>query len=76
MTARLKFPLILLVSLATGSSLPAPSRTAAAAGIDPGAMPAVLSDAGDAAPDAMVIDDRIMLDSDAGGSVSLSLIHI
>jgi len=69
-TARLKFPLILLVSLATGSSLPAPSRTAAAAGIDPGAMPAVLSDAGDAAPDAMVIDDRIMLDSDAGGSVS------
>jgi len=43
---------------------------AAAAGIDPASMPAVLSDAGDAAPEAMVIDDRIMLDSDAGGSVS------
>ena len=70
MTARLKFPLILLATLAAGSSLPAPSRMAAAAGIDPASMPAVLSDAGDAAPEAMVIDDRIMLDSDAGGSVS------
>ena len=70
MTARLKFPLILFATLAVGSSLPAPSRMAAAAGIDPASMPAVLSDAGDAAPEAMVIDDRIMLDSDAGGSVS------
>ena len=70
MTARLKFPMILFATLAVGSSLPAPSRMAAAAGIDPASMPAVLSDAGDAAPEAMVIDDRIMLDSDAGGSVS------
>jgi hypothetical protein len=69
-TARLKFPLILFATLAVGSSLPASSRMAAAAGIDPASMPAVLSDAADAAPEAMVIDARIVLDPEAGGSLS------
>ena len=69
MTARLNHPLIVLVTLTAWSGV-CSIGPRAADGFDPAAMPAVLSDGGDAAPEAMIIDDRIMLDSDAGGSVS------
>jgi hypothetical protein len=68
-TTRLNCPLIVLMTLAGWSSMSAPALRAAD-GFDPAGMPAVLSDGGDAAPEAMIIDDRIMLDSDAGDSAS------
>jgi hypothetical protein len=58
------------MTLAAWSSTSAPALRAAD-GFDAAAVPAVLSDGGDAAPEAMIIDDRIMLDPDAdGGSLS------
>ena len=69
MTTRLKYRLIVLATMTAWSSV-CSQGLHAADGIDPAAMPAVLSDAGDVAPEAMIIDDRIMLDPDAGGSVS------
>ena len=69
MTTRLKYRLIVLATMTAWGSV-CSQGLRAADGIDPAAMPAVLSDAGDAAPEAMIIDDRIMLDPDVGGSVS------
>ena len=69
MTTRLKYRLFVLATMTAWSSV-CSQGLHAADGIDPAAMPAVLSDTADAAPEAMIIDDRIMLDPDAGGSVS------
>jgi hypothetical protein len=68
-TTRLKYRLIVLATMTAWGSV-CSQGLRAADGIDPAAMPAVLSDASDATPEAMIIDDRIMLDPDAGGSVS------
>lgn len=70
MTARLNRTLIALVVLNALSGVTSP-RLLAADGFDPAAVPPVLSEAGDGRPEAMVIDDRIVLDpeGDASGSV-------
>jgi len=69
-TTRLKNFLIVLATVTAWGSV-CSQGLHAADGIDATAMPAVLSDAGDTAPEAMIIDDGIMLDPDAtGGSIS------